>query len=66
VNSPLKTLGPEDLAPLLRRSAETIKVDCRRRPESLPPRLKIPGSNRLMWLEEDVVKWLRECSEASR
>lgn len=56
-----KVLTPEDLSPLLRRTVETIKVDARRRPESLPPRLKIPGSNRLMWLEEDVTAWLKTC-----
>lgn len=59
--STLKTLGPEDLAPLLRRTVETIKTDARRRPETLPPRLRIPGSTRLMWLEDDVVNWINSC-----
>lgn len=57
----LKTLGPEDLAVLLRRTVETIKTDCRRKPQSLPPRLKIPGSTRLVWLEADVLAWLNSC-----
>lgn len=53
-----KTLTAEDLAPLLHRTAETIKVDARRKPESLPPRLVIPGSSKLLWLEADVKTWL--------
>jgi hypothetical protein len=57
----IKTLGPEDLAPLLRRTVNTIKTDARRRPESLPPRLEIPGSRKLMWLESDVIEWLQAC-----
>ena len=54
----MKTLTAEDLAPLLHRTAETIKVDARRKPASLPPRLIIPGSNKLLWLEADVKTWL--------
>lgn len=56
-----KTLTAEELAPLLRRSATTIRTDVRRRPETLPPRMRLPGSNRLMWLESDVVTWLEQC-----
>lgn len=65
-NAALKTLGPEDLAPLLRRTVETIKVDARRRPDTLPPRLRIPGSTRLMWLESDVIAWINKCREKDR
>jgi predicted DNA-binding transcriptional regulator AlpA len=56
-----KTLGPRELAAILHRGVETIKTDARRRPECLPPKLKIPGSNRLLWLESDVVAWLEKC-----
>jgi predicted DNA-binding transcriptional regulator AlpA len=56
----LKTLGPDELATLLHRSVSTIKTDCRRRPQTLPPRLRIPGSTRLMWLEADVLDWLEQ------
>lgn len=56
-----KTLGPDDLALVLRRTVETIKTDCRRKPHSLPPRLKIPGSTRLIWLEADVIAWMHSC-----
>lgn len=61
----MKTLTPEDLAQLLHRKAETIKVDVRRRPHTLPPRLRIPGSTKLLWLEADVVAWIEACREKS-
>ena len=55
----MNTLRAEDLAPLLGRAASTIKADANRRPHTLPPRLRIPGSRRLLWLEADVHEWLR-------
>lgn len=61
MNQLVKTLTPEDLAPLLGRAVNTIKTDVRRRPETLPPRLRIPGSNRLLWLEQDVIEWIHSC-----
>ena len=51
-------VGPEYLVPLLHKGLATIKKDAARRPESLPPRLKIPGSAKLLWVEEDVLLWL--------
>ena len=59
--SELKILDANDLAPILRRKASTIKVDARRRPETLPPRLKIQGSAKLIWLEKDVLNWINNC-----
>jgi hypothetical protein len=61
--SDLKILDADDLVPILRRTAETIKTDARRRPQSLPPRLRIPGSSKLIWLEKDVLEWLDGCRE---
>lgn len=57
----VKILTAEDLAPLLGRAASTIKTDVRRRPSTLPPRLRIPGSNRVLWLEADVLEWIQSC-----
>lgn len=62
--SELKTLTAEDLAALLHRTVGTIKTDARRRPETLPPRLRIPGSHKLMWLHSDVVEWIERCRSA--
>lgn len=58
----IKTLGPEELGRLLHRAVSTIKTDCRRRPQTMPPRLKIPGSTALVWLESDVREWLQACA----
>ena len=55
----INTIGPKELAVLLHRTPNTIRADAHRRPETLPPRLNIPGSNRLVWLEEDVFEWIQ-------
>lgn len=62
----VKMLRAEDLVPLLGRAVSTIKTDARRRPETLPPRFKIPGSNRLRWLEADVLAWVEEQRKKSK
>jgi predicted DNA-binding transcriptional regulator AlpA len=54
----MKTLTAAELAAILHRKESTIKVDATRRPHTLPPRLKIPGTKRLLWLESDVSAWL--------
>lgn len=60
----LKIVGIAYLAPLVGRAESTIRVDVSRRPETLPPRLVIPGSNKVMWLESDVLAWLNACRTA--
>lgn len=62
--TPPRVVGPEYLAPLVHRTVATIKVDARRKPESLPPRLAIPYSGKLLWLESDVHAWLNKCRTA--
>jgi hypothetical protein len=59
----LKTLGVEELAVLLRRKPDTIRSDARRRPNTLPPRIVIPGTTKLLWLEEDVADWMKDRRE---
>lgn len=56
----MKLLKINDLAEILGRSPVTIRVDVSRRPHTLPPRLIMPGSNRVIWAESDVKKWLNE------
>ena len=51
-------VGVEYLSKLLQRKVSTIRMDASRRPESLPPRLMIPGTRNLMWVEDDVLDWL--------
>jgi predicted DNA-binding transcriptional regulator AlpA len=51
-------VGPEYIAALLHRKLSTVRVDARRKPESLPPRLQIPGVAKLLWVEADVLEWV--------
>lgn len=62
----MKLLNVEDIAKLLHRTVRTVRADVTRRPETLPPRLEIEGSRRLLWLESDVAAWLEERSAARR
>jgi len=54
----VRVLGVEDVAKLLHRTVETVKTDIRRKPESLPPRFRVPNTKRLLWLESDVLVWM--------
>lgn len=40
-------------------SVKTIRTILTRKPESLPPRLIIPGQKKLLWLREDMVSFYR-------
>lgn len=57
----MKTLGVDEIAALLHKTPRTVREDARRRPHSLPPRLRIPGSDRMLWLESDVAEWIESC-----
>jgi hypothetical protein len=54
-----KIVGVEYLATILQKSVTTIKLDANRKPESLPPRWKPPGCHKHLWLESDVIEWVR-------
>lgn len=51
------------LAALLHRTPGTITSDRLRRPSSVPPAYLPPGSNRPLWIVEDVLRWLRQHPE---
>ena len=57
-----ETLGIEELSVIIRKRPGTIRVDVSRRPHTLPPRLKLPDSKRVVWLRSDVNQWLRSMS----
>lgn len=57
------TIGVEELAAMVHRAVPSIKSDLIRKPESLPPRVKMPGSKKLLWLKSDVIEWLHQCRE---
>jgi predicted DNA-binding transcriptional regulator AlpA len=44
----------------------TIKNDLYRKPASLPPRIVMPGSKKLVWLESDVMNWLEQCRQVAK
>lgn len=49
-----------DLARLTHRSIQTIRNTLHKNPELLPPRCRLPGSNRILWRQEDLIEWLKE------
>ena len=53
-----KLVGVEFIAELIHKTPATVRVDLARRPKSLPPRLIIPDSRKLLWLESDVLAWI--------
>jgi predicted DNA-binding transcriptional regulator AlpA len=59
----MKTLDIKQIAEILHKAVSTIYEDVHRRPNSLPPRLVIPGSSKLLWLESDVVDWIDKCRQ---
>lgn len=60
VNDPLVLLGIEELAAVLHRSPKTISSDVTRRPETLPPRVRVPGGRKVLWRAQDVAAWLEK------
>jgi len=54
----LRTLNSTELAALLCLSPLSIHSTLVRRPDRLPPPIRVPGSSRLVWLEADVLAWL--------
>lgn len=62
----MKTLGVKQISELLHKSPDSIYSDVGRNPNSLPPRLVIPGSAKLLWLESDVQEWLERCRQKTK
>lgn len=58
-----ETLGTAELAQILLKSEKTIKKDVTVAPWTLPPRVRIPGSRRVMWMRATVVDWLQKHQE---
>lgn len=55
---PTRLLDLGELSQLLGRSPQTIRKDLRRRPDAVPPRLRLPGTRLLRWRAADVEHWL--------
>lgn len=52
------TVGLDYLVPLLHKPLSTLRTDINRRPESLPPRINIPGSRKILFFEAEVLEWI--------
>ncbi|RQY17979.1 hypothetical protein DF106_28710 [Burkholderia stagnalis] len=50
----------------LHRPAATIFKDLTRAPHRLPPSIKIPGRRGRVWLESEVLRWLRSHQEGTQ
>lgn len=55
----MRTIDATQLAELLKISINTLRNRRCRTPAGLPPALCIPGQSKLLWLADDVEKWLR-------
>jgi predicted DNA-binding transcriptional regulator AlpA len=53
-----RLLGTADLAKLLGRSQKAIRIAASKRPETLPPRFRVPGTRLLRWRWKDVKAWM--------
>lgn len=54
------TVTVDELARILQRSRHSIAGDVTKAPHKLPPRLRLPGSRKVLWLRSDVMEWLNE------
>jgi hypothetical protein len=53
-------LSVEQLAVVLHKSPASIRSDASRKPSSLPPICRLPGTKRLLWRKQDVDTWVAE------
>ena len=56
----IDTMTIEDVAKLLKRSPSTVATEVSKAPHKLPPRLRLPGSRKILWLRSDVEAWIHE------
>lgn len=59
-------LTVQDLAQILRKSIHSVRHDVNRNPRSLPPRVVLPGTQRLLWRSHDVEAWIASHIDASQ
>ena len=62
-NSSIETLTIYQLAKILNKSPATIATEVSKNPDKLPPRLRLPGSRRVLWLKTDVEDWINKYRE---
>lgn len=54
----IETVDLAGMAEILKRSKRSVASDASKNPHKLPPRLRLPGSRKVLWLKTDVEKWL--------
>lgn len=57
-HSTIRIVGPEELAQALGTSVSYLRKRIYTHPQQFPPRIRIPGSNRLSWRLSTVNAWL--------
>jgi predicted DNA-binding transcriptional regulator AlpA len=55
-----RLIGPREVGAMIGLSAATVRSDVSRRPERLPPRTLVRGTNRLWWSLSKVERWLSQ------
>jgi hypothetical protein len=58
-------LTVEQLSKYIQKSVASIRCDATRKPHSLPPICRLPGTKRLLWRVEDVQRWLGDHVDTS-
>ena len=53
-------LGYQELAILLHRSVGSLQADLCRKPDSLPPHVRVQGTRQPLWLLSTVLTWLSD------
>lgn len=57
----LQTIGPEELAAILKKSVATIRRNATRSPHTMPPRIQTQSKkNAYVWRLATVQAWLEE------
>ena len=54
----MKTYGVQDMSRLFQKAPRTIIQDLARRPETLPPPIRIKGTRARIWIADTVDSWL--------
>lgn len=56
----MKTIGTARLGELMGLSPFSVHSALSRRPDRFPPPIRVPGSNKLIWDEDEVIAWLKQ------
>jgi predicted DNA-binding transcriptional regulator AlpA len=63
IADPSQLIGIDEVAKLLNMEINTAKVNITRHPETLPPRIKIPGTRLVRFMLKDVRDWIEKHRE---